>query len=123
MPLSEADRLQNYTFQNGSSDFPRIAVTPKQKRRIKHKAMKAFGDAPRSRRFQRDLSRERAAQARLERQRAAHSVAMETKELLKSKPVEYNECPTCGVAGPWSSNPCRTGGGNDAKKAHAGRVL
>jgi len=97
--LDEVQRRGNYAYQRFDTSLSNFEPTPRQRRRIKHKQFKMLGNAPRSRK-QRYLAR-----------------------LRKINHLIHIPCPTCGATGPWSSNPCQTSGGNDAKKAHAGRVL
>lgn len=113
--LTTAQREDNYRNQQPERirAFSAWEPTPHQGKRTRKKENAQKGDHPNSR-YQRRLRKQRE-----ERRKRFTS----TKELIRASSPEYRECPTCGAAGPWSSNPCRTAGGNAAKKAHKGRVL
>jgi hypothetical protein len=83
--------------------------TGRQRRRIVHKQNRRLGQA-------------KAGPQREPRKVRTWS-KIETVNLPKVP--EYQECPnpTCRQKGPWSSNPCLTASGAEAKKAHKGRLL
>lgn len=118
--LSIEQRKLNYAYgvrhwhKNDSVSVYARNLTPKQRRRIRKKDRAQIGDAPNSRLRRREVKMAKQAKARRERLTG-------TKRLLKSKPVEYRECPTCGVAGEWEFNRCLTANKTPARKPHKGR--
>lgn len=102
--LYDYERLDNYLCQTPLKK----ELTPRQRRRRDKKRNALLQSQPKSR------------DNKKIRQRLKKYKAEETPLVTAPK---VPACPTCGASGSWSSNPCRTASGRNAKKAHAGRAL